>query len=56
VRQITRFVDQVGGLGHFLCLAQGGYLNHKDTVDSLTLIGREVYPHLKELRPRDRAA
>jgi hypothetical protein len=56
VRQITKFVEQVGGLGHFLCLAQGGHLTHKETVDSLTLLSREVYPQLKELQPRDRAA
>jgi alkanesulfonate monooxygenase SsuD/methylene tetrahydromethanopterin reductase-like flavin-dependent oxidoreductase (luciferase family) len=48
LKQINRFVDQVGGLGHFLCMGQGGYLDHEETVDSLKLLAQEVYPALHE--------
>ncbi len=30
-------------------MAQGGDLNHEDTVDSLTLFCRELMPRLQEL-------
>ena len=52
--QICRFVDQVGGLGNLLLMSQGGYLNHKDTVDSMTLFAREVLPRLQERESRGR--
>lgn len=47
-RQITRFCDDIGGLGHLLLMMQGGYLSHAETSDSLTLFGKEVLPRLKE--------
>jgi alkanesulfonate monooxygenase SsuD/methylene tetrahydromethanopterin reductase-like flavin-dependent oxidoreductase (luciferase family) len=53
--QICRFVDQVGGLGHLLLMGQGGYLNHTDTVDSMTLFSREVLPRLREREAARRA-
>jgi alkanesulfonate monooxygenase SsuD/methylene tetrahydromethanopterin reductase-like flavin-dependent oxidoreductase (luciferase family) len=45
--QIARFVDYTGGLGHLLSMGQAGFLSHQDTVDSLTLFGKEVLPRLK---------
>ncbi|TZG29493.1 LLM class flavin-dependent oxidoreductase [Sphingomonas montanisoli] len=51
VHQIQRFADQVGGLGHFLMMGQGGYLDHKDTADSLKLLAKEVYPAFKDSAP-----
>jgi len=56
VRQITKFNNEVGGLGNFLCMAQGGFLEHKETVDSLKMLAREVYPQLKELKTQPKAA
>lgn len=49
IRQLDRFSEQVGGLGHFLCMGQGGFLSHEETVSSLTLLGREVYPAFKDM-------
>jgi len=46
-RQIVEFIDYAGGLGHLLSMGQAGFLSHADTVDSLTLFGREVLPRLK---------
>ncbi len=54
-KQISTFVEQVGGLGHFLCMAQGGYLDHDETVDSLKLLAREVYPWLRQSPRQARA-
>jgi alkanesulfonate monooxygenase SsuD/methylene tetrahydromethanopterin reductase-like flavin-dependent oxidoreductase (luciferase family) len=48
-RQIVDFVEYCGGLGHLLTMGQAGFLSHEDTVDSLTLFGKEVLPRLKEL-------
>jgi hypothetical protein len=30
-------------------MAQAGHLDHKDTCDSLTLLGKEILPRLQEL-------
>lgn len=55
-QQIAEFSDAVGGFGHLLLMAQAGFLNHEDTADSLTLIGKEVLPRLKERIPASAAA
>jgi len=47
--QIAQFYGEVGGFGNMLMMGQAGELNHADTVDSLTLIGKEVAPRLAEL-------
>jgi alkanesulfonate monooxygenase SsuD/methylene tetrahydromethanopterin reductase-like flavin-dependent oxidoreductase (luciferase family) len=47
--QIAGFVAYAGGLGHLLSMGQAGFLPHADTVDSLTLFGKEVLPRLKML-------
>src|SRR5436309_679843 len=49
-RQIVEFVEYAGGLGNLLIMAQGGHLNHADTVDQLNLMAKEVMPRLKELK------
>ncbi len=46
--QITRFCEEVGGLGHLLLMMQAGDLSPAETTDSLTLFGKEVLPRLKE--------
>ena len=45
--QIATFRDRAGGLGNLLAMCQGGHLSHKDTVDSLTLLAKEVLPRLQ---------
>ncbi|MGD9811526.1 MAG: LLM class flavin-dependent oxidoreductase [Sphingobium sp.] len=47
--QIAAFNDEVGGFGHLLMMGQAGEISHEDTVDSLTLVGKEVAPRLAEL-------
>jgi alkanesulfonate monooxygenase SsuD/methylene tetrahydromethanopterin reductase-like flavin-dependent oxidoreductase (luciferase family) len=49
--QIAEFVDYTGGLGHLLSMGQAGFLSHADTVDSMTLFGKEVLPRLKAAQP-----
>jgi alkanesulfonate monooxygenase SsuD/methylene tetrahydromethanopterin reductase-like flavin-dependent oxidoreductase (luciferase family) len=49
-RQMVEFIDYTGGLGHFLSMTQAGFLSHADTVDSLSLFGKEVLPRLKEYK------
>ena len=45
--QIAEFADYAGGLGHLLSMGQAGFLTHEDTVDSMTLFGKEVLPRLQ---------
>jgi alkanesulfonate monooxygenase SsuD/methylene tetrahydromethanopterin reductase-like flavin-dependent oxidoreductase (luciferase family) len=45
--QIAQFVDYTGGLGHLLSMGQAGHLSHQDTIDSMTLFGKEVLPRLQ---------
>ncbi|WP_417620711.1 LLM class flavin-dependent oxidoreductase [Parasphingorhabdus sp.] len=47
--QLARFHEETGGFGNLLMMGQAGELSHEDTVDNLTLIGREVAPRLAEL-------
>jgi len=47
-QQIRNFHDHVGGYGQILMLAQAGFLNHEETVDSIGLFAREVAPRLRE--------
>jgi alkanesulfonate monooxygenase SsuD/methylene tetrahydromethanopterin reductase-like flavin-dependent oxidoreductase (luciferase family) len=49
--QIAGFADYAGGLGHLLSMGQAGFLSHQDTVDSMTLFGKEVLPRLKATQP-----
>ncbi|MEZ5816914.1 MAG: LLM class flavin-dependent oxidoreductase [Hyphomicrobiaceae bacterium] len=47
--QIKAFNDRIGGFGHLLFFGQGGYLDHKDTMENIRLFAKEVMPRLKEL-------
>ena len=49
VSQLTKFNDFVGGLGNFLCMTQGGFMEHAETADSIRLIANEVYPRIRNL-------
>jgi alkanesulfonate monooxygenase SsuD/methylene tetrahydromethanopterin reductase-like flavin-dependent oxidoreductase (luciferase family) len=47
--QIREFHDHVGGFGNLLMMAQGGHLDHADTVENLTMFSQEVAPRLASL-------
>lgn len=47
--QIRTFFDYCGGFGHLLMMGQAGFLSYGDTLTSMELFSREVYPRLKEL-------
>jgi alkanesulfonate monooxygenase SsuD/methylene tetrahydromethanopterin reductase-like flavin-dependent oxidoreductase (luciferase family) len=49
-RQITDFIEYTGGMGNLLVMAQAGFLDHNDTVDSLTLLAKEILPRLREYK------
>ena len=38
--QIKAFNDRMGGVGHLLFFGQGGFLDHADTVDNISLFGQ----------------
>jgi hypothetical protein len=54
--QIIDFIEYTGGLGNLLIMAQAGFLNHADTVDSLTIMAKEIMPRLKEYKQPAAAA
>lgn len=47
--QIRAFDKGVGGIDHLLMHGQAGYMDHADTVRSMTLYATEVQPRLTEL-------
>ena len=47
--QIKAFWEYSGGFGHLLMMGQAGFLSFDDTIHSMTLFTKEVYPRLKEL-------
>ncbi|MGD9803584.1 MAG: LLM class flavin-dependent oxidoreductase [Hyphomicrobiaceae bacterium] len=51
--QIRDFYGYAGGLGNLLMMAQGGWLDHANTVENLTLFSKEVLPRLAELKIED---
>ena len=55
-KQIKKFYDHVGGFGHILSMGQAGFLDHEDTVKSLKLQAKELYPRLKDLKLTREAA
>ena len=48
-QQIDKFASAMGGLGNLLLMFQGGDLGHAETIDSLSLFGREVLPQLSSV-------
>ncbi len=49
--QIKDHWERVGGYGHLLIMGQAGFLEHDDTVHSIRMFAREVYPRLKQMYP-----
>ena len=45
-KQIDKFDSAMGGIGNLLLMFQGGDLGHADTMDSMTMFGREVLPQI----------
>ena len=56
LKQIKKFYDHVGGFGHILSMGQAGFLEHDETVKSLKLQAKELYPMLRELKVTREAA
>lgn len=48
-KQIEKFCGAMGGIGNLLLMFQGGDLNHSDTMDSVTMFGREILPQLHDM-------
>jgi alkanesulfonate monooxygenase SsuD/methylene tetrahydromethanopterin reductase-like flavin-dependent oxidoreductase (luciferase family) len=46
--QIVAFDQATGGFDNLLLMMQAGKLSHADTVDSLSLFGKEVLPRLRD--------
>lgn len=49
VKQLTAFNDFAGGIGNFIFMTQGGYMDSAETADSIRLLGKEVYPRVRHL-------
>ena len=47
--QIAEFSEMVGGFGNLLMMGHAAALSHEDTVENLTLFGKEVLPRLRML-------
>jgi alkanesulfonate monooxygenase SsuD/methylene tetrahydromethanopterin reductase-like flavin-dependent oxidoreductase (luciferase family) len=48
--QIADFVEHCGGMANLLMMGHAGPMEHRDTMDHLTLFANEVYPRLKAMR------
>jgi len=48
--QLSEFIDNIGGLGHFLMMGHAGHMTHEEAVDQITLVAREVLPRLQKPR------
>lgn len=49
--QIKDFNERMGGIGHILFFGQGGSLDHKETVENISLFAKEVLPRVRTLTP-----
>jgi len=47
-KQLCRYHDDLGGIGHLVVMGQAGELSAEDTVDSMSLFAREVLPRFSE--------
>ena len=54
-QQIEAFYRRVGGMGNLLT-QMGGYATKHDTIDSMTLMAKEVLPRLQQLTPQTQVA
>jgi alkanesulfonate monooxygenase SsuD/methylene tetrahydromethanopterin reductase-like flavin-dependent oxidoreductase (luciferase family) len=54
--QLAEFIDNIGGLGHFLMMGHAGHMTHEEAVDQITLVAREVFPRLQKPRAASKQA
>jgi len=54
--QLSEFIDNVGGLGHFLMMGHAGHMTHAEAVDQITLVAKEVFPRLQTPRAASKQA
>jgi len=54
--QLAEFIDNIGGLGHFLMMGHAGHMTHEEAVDQITLVAKEVLPRLQKPRPATKQA
>jgi alkanesulfonate monooxygenase SsuD/methylene tetrahydromethanopterin reductase-like flavin-dependent oxidoreductase (luciferase family) len=47
--QIKQFWEYSGGFGHLLMMGQAGFLTYDETISSMQLFTKDVYPRLQEL-------
>jgi alkanesulfonate monooxygenase SsuD/methylene tetrahydromethanopterin reductase-like flavin-dependent oxidoreductase (luciferase family) len=47
--QIKQFWEYSGGFGHLLMMGQAGFLTYEETITSMQLFTKDVYPRLQEL-------
>jgi hypothetical protein len=47
--QIKQFWEYSGGFGHLLMMGQAGFLTYEETISSMQLFTKDVYPRLQEL-------
>ena len=48
-QQLKHFWEYSGGFGHLLLMGQAGFMTYDETMSSMDLFAKEVYPRLKEL-------
>jgi hypothetical protein len=56
IKQMKRFHNDIGGIGNFIMMGQGGDLTHQETIDNLGMFAREVTPALQDLKEPEDAA
>jgi alkanesulfonate monooxygenase SsuD/methylene tetrahydromethanopterin reductase-like flavin-dependent oxidoreductase (luciferase family) len=55
-KQLAEFIDNIGGLGHFLMMGHAGHMTHEEAVDQITLVAKEVLPRLQKPRAASKQA
>jgi alkanesulfonate monooxygenase SsuD/methylene tetrahydromethanopterin reductase-like flavin-dependent oxidoreductase (luciferase family) len=55
-QQLADFIDNIGGLGHFLMMGHAGHLTHAEAMEQITLVAKEVLPRLNARRPAAKQA
>ena len=49
VKQIKKFYDEVGGVGHMMLMGHAGHMTNDQTSAHLKLMANEVYPQIQDL-------
>jgi len=51
-QQLSEFIDNIGGLGHFLMMGHAGHMTHAEAVDQITLSQKKSFRGCKSRAPR----